>query len=102
MTCAAEFDGITLSDELRAVAERELGETAERRDAALASLRAKLAALPVADAPCPEDLSDAALLRALRPRKFDVARAFDLIKARRRSHAPRAAAQRTRRVSWHV
>ena len=98
LTCA-DFDGVTLSAELRAVAERELGETPERRDAALASLRAKLAALPAADAPVPDDLSDAALLRALRPRKFDVARAFDLIKARRRSHAPRSPAPRTRRVS---
>jgi len=98
-TCA-DFDGVTLSNELRAVAERELGETPERRDAALASLRAKLAALPAADAPVPDDLSDAALLRALRPRKFDVARAFDLIKARsRRSHAPRSPAPRRRRVS---
>ena len=73
-----EFDGVTLPEPLRAAAERELGETPARREASLASLRAKLAALPPGDVP--EDLSDASLLRALRPRKFDVGKALDLLR----------------------
>ena len=75
------FDGVTLPTEaLRAAAERELGETPERREAALRELRARLDALKPGERPV--DASDAALLRALRPRKFRVDRAFELLKVR--------------------
>ena len=77
---AADFDGVTLPEHLRAVAERELGETPERRAAALAELRERLGRLPESERP--SDTTDAALLRALRPRKFSVDKAFTLIKAR--------------------
>jgi hypothetical protein len=77
---AADFDGVTLPEHLRAVAERELGETPERRAAALAELRERLGRLPESERP--SDTTDAALLRALRPRKFSVDKAFALIKAR--------------------
>ena len=87
----ATFDGVMLPTEaLRAAAERELGETSERRAAALAELRARLQALPEGERPAYS--SDAALLRALRPRKFNVERAFTLLKAHaaRRTPAPHA------------
>lgn len=75
-----------LPDDLARVARGELGETPERRDTALAELRADL----VASAAQPgmqllqqaQLLHDAALLAYLRGRKFDVARAHAAILSR--------------------
>lgn len=72
-----EFDGVNLpTEELRAAAELELGETPGLRFQAVDAMRQKLLQAP----PCsrPADLSDAALLRFLRARKFDVERATAL------------------------
>lgn len=74
---AFEFDGVNLpTEELRAAAEAELGEIPGHRFQAVDAMRSRLLDLPLASRPC--DVSDAAILRFLRARKFDVDRATNL------------------------
>jgi len=68
----APWDGVSLArwPELAQDAQLQLGETRARTAAALTALRSLLGELP--ELQRPRDLSDAALLRALRARKFRV------------------------------
>ena len=68
----APWDGVSLArwPELAQAAEFQLGEAEARSKAAIPALREMLSKLP--EELRPRDLSDAALLRALRARKFRV------------------------------
>ena len=68
----APWDGVSLArwPELAQAAEFQLGEAEARCKVAVPSLREMLSKLP--EEQRPRDLSDAALLRALRARKFRV------------------------------
>jgi hypothetical protein len=80
-----QYDLFDLPPHLAAMAERDFGENAASRFAALAELRTKLGELP--DRERPTDLSDANLIRFLRNRKFNVEKTVDTVKAYTKFHA---------------
>ena len=79
------YDLFDLPPHLAAMAERDFGENAASRFAALAELRTKLGELLERERPT--DLSDANLIRFLRNRKFNVEKTIDTVKAYTKFHA---------------
>jgi len=69
-------DQFDLPEELAALALKDFGETKERRSAALLELRARIEALPEPSDRL-SDTSDANIIRFLRARKYDIAKALE-------------------------
>ena len=68
-------DQFNLPEELAALALKDVGETKERRSAALLELRERIEALPESDRL--SDTSDANIIRFIRSRKYDIAKALE-------------------------